>query len=579
MNRTRPAVVLTILAVVLLGGCVDLPTNGPVVEVDGAEEQQAERASDFDPRPPQAGASRQEVVNGFLEAMMAWPISTRVAKEYLTDDAAEEWSPGSTVIYTELGTAREDGSTVSIRMGDAALLDESGGWRGVLTRDRSVLRFRLTVENGEFRIIDPMDALVVRTSWFQDRYRQASLFYFDPTAQVLVPEPVFVPVGGTFATTLVTALLAGPPARLRDVVSTFLPSGLSVGLSVVVSDGVAVLDLRGEAPRTSAAEAELMLAQLAATLRQDPSITALRVTLDGEELDLPGAETQYDVGAADEFDPTDTGSEGVLYGLRRGRLVVGGFGELDAVNGPFGRVAHDLASVAVSPGGRRVAAVTGDRRQALVGPLRAPREDGRGIEVLTDGTDLTRPTWDASGRLWLLDRGPGGARLLVSDDRSTVREVEVAGVTGTDARRILVSRDGTRLVALIGDADGDRLVAVRIVLSPLGRVEGAVDPTVIWSVRGSRATDVAWAGPAQVAVLTPTRPGELFELETVAADGATVGVDTLSTIVSGRVVGLAAEPWPETPIYAVARDGLIDISSSGDRVTTDIRARELDYAG
>ena len=59
-----------------------------------------------------------------------------------------------------------------------------------------------------------MDALVVRASWFNDRFRQASLYYFDPTAQVLVPEPVFVPVGGTFASDLVSALLAGPPEQL-----------------------------------------------------------------------------------------------------------------------------------------------------------------------------------------------------------------------------------------------------------------------------------------------------------------------------------------------------------------------------
>ena len=213
-------------------------------------------------------------------------------------------------------------------------------------------------------------------------------------------------------------------------------------------DGVARVDMRGDPPAT-APEAELMMAQLAATLRQDPSIAALRVTIGGEEVDLLEATTEYDVSGADAFDPTYTGTVGNLYGLRRGRVVVGGFGELDAVNGPFGIEPHDLASVAVSPGGRRVAAVTGDGRQAVVGPLRA-REDGRGIESLVSGTDLTRPTWDASGRLWLLDRGPDGARLLVSDDRSTVREVEVPGVTGTNARRILVSRDGTRLVALVG---------------------------------------------------------------------------------------------------------------------------------
>ena len=54
-------------------------------------------------------------------------------------------------------------------------------------------------------------------------------------------------------------MLAGPPARLRGVVDTFIPSGLSVGLSVPVVDGIAALDLQGDAPQTSPAVAELML--------------------------------------------------------------------------------------------------------------------------------------------------------------------------------------------------------------------------------------------------------------------------------------------------------------------------------
>lgn len=574
MSRALRAALLAVVAT-LLAGCVDLPTDGPVVESDVAGEQDDGRVSIYDPRGPQAGDSRLKVVSGFIEAMMAWPISTTVAKQFLTEDAAEEWNPESTVIYNEMETPREAGSTVIYRMRGAARLDASGGWRDELPPDRSVLRFRLTIEDGEFRILDPMDALVVRASWFNDRFRQASLYYFDPTAQVLVPEPVFVPVGGTFASDLVSALLAGPPEQLRDVVRTFLPKDLSVNLSVPVIDGVARVDMRGDPPST-APEAELMMAQLAATLRQEPSISALRVTIGGEEVHLPEATTEYDVSGADAFDPTYTGTVGNLYGLRRGRVVIGGFGDLNAVNGPFGVEPHDLASVAVSPGGKRVAAVTGDGRQAVVGPLRS-REDGRGIEVLVSGTDLTRPTWDASGRLWLLDRGQDGARLLVSDDRSTVREVEVSGVTGTNARRILVSRDGTRLVALVGGPNRDRLVAVRIVLDLLGRVGRTSDPTVIWSARGARATDLAWTGAAEIAVLTPARPGEMIELETVAADGATAGVDTLSTMVPGRVIGLAGEPYANTPVYAVTREVLIDIRT-GDQLS-GTRARDLDYAG
>ena len=547
-----------LLLLALLTGCVGLPDSGPVVKADVAGERDADKASSIDARPPQPGDSRLEIVNGFLEAMMAWPVSTSVAKEYLTDDAAEEWSPDTTVIYNDLATPQEAGGTVRIRMRGAAELDESGGWRSTLPPDRSVLRFQLTVQDGEFRIIDPTDALVVRSSWFKERYRQASLYFFDPTAQVLVPEPVFVPVGPTFATSLVSALLSGPPRRLRSIETTFVPPRLTVGLSVPVIDGIASLDLAGDAPQIKSDQALRMMAQLAATLRQEPSIAALRVTIGGEEVDLPGGQSLYDVGSADAFDPSRTASTGVLYGLRRGRLVVGDVGDLRPVEGPFGWARHDLSTIAVAPKGDAVAAVSSDLREVEVAPLRATR-GAADVTVLTTGHAFARPAWDASGRLWLLDRLADGARIWVGHGKH-LREIDVEGVSGEDVREILVSRDGTRLLALVSGQRGERLVAARIALDATGRVDHADKSSVIWSSVGAqRVIDVAWTGVTEVAVLTSARPGALFGVETVSADGATVGVDTFSTMVSGRVLGLASEPYSESPIYAVTRDEIFDI--------------------
>jgi hypothetical protein len=196
---------------------------------------------------------------------------------------------------------------------------------------------------------------------------------------------------------------------------------------------------------------------------------------------------------------------------------------------------------------------------------------------MTGGTDLARPAWDASGRLWLLDRRPGGARVLVATG-GNAREVRVAGVTGQDARQLLVSRDGTRLVALVRGSGGERLVAARVVLGPRGAAERTVESRVIWSEPDVRVIDVAWTGAVELAVLSPARPGELFEVETVSVDGATVGIDTFSTMVSGRILGLAGEPYPQSPTYAIAATGLIDIRT-GERLAATGRVGDIDYAG
>ena len=105
----------------------------------------------------------------------------------------------------------------------------------------------MTTEDGEFRIAAAPDALIVPESWFEQRFRQVSLYFFDPTAEILVPEPVFVPRGEQLATTLIKGLLRGPSPELARVSRSFIPPGLTFGLSVPVSDdGVADISLQGE---------------------------------------------------------------------------------------------------------------------------------------------------------------------------------------------------------------------------------------------------------------------------------------------------------------------------------------------
>ena len=261
------------LAVVLLllayAGCAQLPHSGPVVVGSSHGATETRLPSDIDPEPPQHGESRLDVVDGFLEAMTAWPITTSVAKQYLTDDAAREWNPeAATMVYANFAPPTDDDKGVTVRLSGAARLDSAGAWRGQVPADGQTLRFTVVRQHGEYRIANPPDAMVVPTTWFQQRFGQVALYYFDSASKYLVPEPVFVPLGDQLPTALVEALLAGPPEGLRGVVRTFLPAGLSIGLSVPVSGtGVADINLVGEQTQPSSEEAELLVAQLAATLR------------------------------------------------------------------------------------------------------------------------------------------------------------------------------------------------------------------------------------------------------------------------------------------------------------------------
>ncbi|WGY03490.1 LpqB family beta-propeller domain-containing protein [Nocardioides sp. QY071] len=581
-NRLLPTLVTVLLAALaVLSGCTSLPTSGPVVQSSGTDRGDTRRASDIDARPPVDGASRTEVVAGFLDAMTAWPVQTSVAKQYLTKEAAAGWNPEQeTVIYSDSLPVRESGGFVSVSLTAADRLDAVGAWRGAMGADELDLDFKLTVQDGEYRITDPPDALVVPASWFRQRYHQVSLYYFDPVAKILVPEPVFVPEGDQLATSLVSGLLAGPPPLAQGVVRSFLPAGLSVGLSVPVSDaGVADISLVGEAQSVTSEQAELMLAQLAWTLRQDPSVTALRVSVDGTPLPLPGGVAQYSVDAAAAYGPAGPGGGKTLYGISQGRLVSGGKDtDLDPVTGVFGDEGAGLTAVAVSPDNEEAAGIdTGGHRVRLAHVQQSTSEPA--AQVLLDGGTYARPTWDHAGRLWVLERRASGAVVWLYDG-AELRTVRVPGVTGTRARSLVVSRDGTRLVAVVRvPGQGDQVVGARVFLNGRGQVARTGRPFVVRAPEGSAIIDLAWASPVRVALLTATVPGNLYEVDVVAADGATVGVDVLSTIVTGEVLGLAASPVEDAAMYAVYAEQYVDLIRQVDREAGPGGLSQLDYAG
>jgi hypothetical protein len=303
-----------------------------------------------------------------------------------------------------------------------------------------------------------------------------------------------------------------------------------------------------------------MLAQLAWTLRQEPSIRALRVSIGGQQLQLPGGVSAVGVEEGEEFDPAGVGASSLLYGLRRGRLVAGHPESLRYVNGPLGSTDYGLTSVAVDLTAGVAAGVSGGGSSVLRGPVHGS-DPVR--QVVSEAVDLLPPAWDAARRLWLVDRAGGRARIsYVEGDAPTV--LRVPGISGSDVTAFLVSRDGSRLVASVRRPDGgDRLVVSRLRHADMGRVTGAsrARPITAGSEDPQRIRDITWAGPTTVAVLS-VLTDQLSQVRTVSVDGSPPGLDQLSTTLRGRVEGLAGSPDESESLYAVAGTSLLDLSNA-----------------
>lgn len=573
----RPVAALLVLLsglVLVCAGCVSLPDTGDLEVGDDQQTSTQESGIPYDPRPPQPGEQAGEIVTHFLDAMQANPTTTAVARKFLSEEAQDSWHPERGMITYDDFTSPRGSSEVRVQLLGVHHLNGRGSWAGELPAKHQTLSFDMTVEDGEWRIDDPPDAMIVSDEYFEARYRQVSLYFLDPSANVVVPEPVFVPRSGQLASVLMRGLLLGPDPRLRGVVHSYIPDGLTLDLAPPVSaDGVAEVSLRGNlATQLDPEISELIAVQVAWTLRQDPSVRRVRLTVNDTPLTVSGEATDFDVSIGGEYNPAGNDTAQELFGLRDGRLVAAVGGGETPVAGAFGARDYGATQVAVDLSATEVAAVTDDgttlRRASLDhDPQVAPRV------VLSGATDLLRPAWDLDGRLWVADRTLDGARFSYLVD-GRIHPVRIPGLTGQRVTRFLVSRDGTRLLAVVRRAGGDVVLESRL------RQNGG-------KVRGTRATlahrdadekvrirDIAWFSPTEVVLVRGVSKG-LSQVTTFSVDGSSAvqSGDVPVELVRDNVVALVGSPQVGAATLAIGRSH--EIHRLGPDDDSDVPAEDL----
>jgi hypothetical protein len=568
--RARALVAVAALLSLLLGGCVSLPEAGSVSTRPGQETvEQGAGTFDYTPDGPRRGAPPLKIVLGFLLAMQSSPQSTTVARKFLTEEARAAWSPDkTTLVYgTRLVTGSRRSFDVSLQQ--AVRLDDRGTWLGEVGKGVDYT-LELTRERGEWRITDPPDALVIPRTYFDSRYQQYFVYFFDPTAQVLVPEPTYLPSGEQAATLLVRRLLQGPHPGLEGVFRTFIPGGTEYVLSVPVSrEGVADVALNERILRLSGQDRQMVLAQLAWTLRQVTGVESMRVTANGTPLDFPGAGSSRSVTSWAEFDPSIHWASQELFGVRDGHTVAVEPGSEEAT-GLFGAEEHTLRDVAVDLAGGRVAGVTDDGTTVVLAPRgraggAAPGADQTEV-VYDSGSDLLQPAWDLFGQTWLVDRTADGAVVSVVRDGEATR-VKAPGIDGEDVKAFVVSRDGTRLVAVVDGNSADRLVVSRVRRGDDYEVRGLTEAVDLPLAEGGgeEIRDLAWRSPGSIAVLTaPSSDSSQVLMALLDGSAALPDVDTTAEVFRGQATRIVASPSPGTPLLLGTAEGeLYELGADG----------------
>lgn len=569
----RACLVLAAALGVALAGCARIPTSGPV---RAGGDLRVERGEDVVlpiGQPPRRGAGPAEIVAGFLQSSADFQSDHAVARQYLTPAAGQRWRPErGTVVYDPSGVPTLPGETP---VGGSVVVTAAGAERGRIAADGRFSRsapdavvsrqFRVQRVEGQWRIAQLPDGLLLTTSDVRESYRPVALYFLAPGGGTLVPDTVLLPELPGLTTKVVVRLLRGPTSVLRGAVTTAFPEGTSLVVpSVPVRDGVASVQLDAQALQADDQAREQMSAQLVWTLKQLSGVLRVKIRAGGKDLTVPGASAEQPTTAWPQYDPDLLAASPTAYAVVGGRVGRYVEGKFVPVGGGGGGGDARLRSPAVSLDGQQLAVVSADGRTLQTGRL-AP---GSALVTRLRGGDLSAPSWDRENNLWVVDWATG--RLLyLAEGTDQPQQVQLpAGLSDGALRAVSVARDGARLALLRGTGRASALLVAGI--SRVDTADSRVPSGQLVSLVGLREpvpglrwlSDVGWADATQVVALG-SLDGAASRPYLVAVDGFEIrDVEPLAGLVTVSAAPPQAPQGP--PLVAGTRDGQLAQYTSSD---------------
>lgn len=552
-RRLLRAAAVAVVAL-LLPACAGLPTSGDVAV--GLE--LGESPDDVDVLPvasgPIAGAGPEEIVEGFLEAGITTSDNWATAREFLAPSLQRSWRPSAGVSIDAGAEARTltsnvaddqvedaDEAEVQVLLELVASVDDSGAYSGA-PGDSSIPFALARGEDGEWRITQAPDGVVIDEARFPNVFEGYSLQWFDAGWSRLVPDIRWFPRRQSPATTVTQALVAGTPAEWLDpAVQTAFPADVQLAQdAVLITAQVAEVSLTRPAAGLDRTTLARMRTQLQATLRAaGVNVTQVRFSVDGRALDA---------GVVELADSTPEPGTLVLKDGVFGRIVGDEIASIPAISPQIQSVSQPIEAIDVAADDASAALQLDDGHVYLVGKSSRDELDAR--------PGLVHPSLDPYGYVWSV---PAGAPQTVQAVGPDVVPHKVAGAwpSASSISDLRVAADGARVAAVIV-VGGQRWLAVASVVR-----DGSGVPTDLGEMRPllqltEASTGLAWLGPDRLAVLTDSSTPRLLvqpvggpgSAETAPSDAASVagartpaGVRILDA--DGQLFAHAGSAWRE----------------------------------
>jgi len=511
-GRRFAAAALAAVLALALAACAGLPVSGPVKLGRTVAEAGEEPAVSFNPDEPIPGMTPQQVVEGFIDAGTGPRNDWGIARLFLTEDS--DWNPSAGVtVYTpgQRAVVETDEGQVTVSVSPEASVDDIGSY-ATASGQPIALTYRLEQVDGEWRISEAPDGIVLDRNRFASVYRAYSLMFFDASWTSLVPDQRWFTVEYA-PVRIAEALVAGPSPWLLDSVSTAFSE--NVGLSgpfVPVRSQTAEVSLRPPARDLD----QLTLDRMQTQLQQSLATAGVRdvdLLVDGQPLEagtVPVRSTRVDARAL------------VLSGSSLGYLSGAEVEPLASFAQAFGDVSPNAIEIDADRARAAVRTSTGEVRRVL--------SDSR-WESLDARDSLLPPTIDTSGYIYSVPADDPSALRAYGPDGDSY-EIADAWPGATEAYAIRVSRDGTRIAALMRDGTQPTVMVAGIVRDDAGAPVRLSEQYSLGALPGE-GLDLAWLDGSTLAALAEADGGRVVIEQSVGGPSSSTRAPTAGVAIAG----------------------------------------------
>jgi hypothetical protein len=510
--------ILIILAVLSLTGCATIPRTGPV-QVAGPNTVGSQAESEFLPAGPAEGATQREILEGFLSAGSAPQNNFRIARSFLTDEAALVWNPARGTVVRGINDAVETSAATEITYSTeiVSIVDEYG----ILTRITPAKNFEWSFVfarvNGEWRLSEVPDISVISESTLSSAYGEYIAYFYNNNRTAFIPDVRVFARQGNPLTAVVGAVVAGPSTFLPNASTAFPQGSELVDVLLDTESGFVTVDLSENLIQASNTDQQDMLAQLGASLGEFTYVNETAMSVNRSVLAL-------NMVSGPDTNPRVDDRPLILHDNSFGYVIDSEIESIPSIAASIAKLKPTSVSFDAFTNAAAISSPTGiylltDRNERKVG-------DSSLIEPQIGGS---RSVW------WVKPDAPD--RIFVSTDS---RGFFVSGPWSRSAQIVAleVSREDARVAIAINDLGEGYVLVGAITADRSGRPKAVSDYRRL-TVSSDSIVDLAWADSTHVAVLGKRNGVVHAELATVGGGSRLIGQPQNPSGISGGNKGAA----------------------------------------